>query len=160
MSFVSAMYEPTPPRGVPHKVTREGFVRNLFALLLFAASFLSAQSRFDGTWEMQMDTLRFAGPPEEYVFDKEMYHCLSCVPKVDVRTDGIDQKVAGFPNYDTLAVRILDSNSVKFTMKKAGKPTFVCTETVSPDGQTMTEEFTNTIESETVTGKSRVHQSK
>jgi hypothetical protein len=127
-------------------------VRNLLVLLLFASSFLLAQSRFDGTWEMKMDTLQFSGPPEEYLFDKEMYHCLSCVPKVDVKTDGTDQKVAGFANYDTLAGRIVDSNSVEFTMKKEGKPTFVCTETVSPDGQTMTEEFTNTMEAETVTG--------
>jgi hypothetical protein len=128
-------------------------VRNLLALLLFVPSFLFAQSRFDGTWEMKMDTLQFSGPPEDYLFADGMYHCKSCIPKVDVKTDGVDQKVVGFPNYDTLAVRILDSNSVEFTMKKEGKLTFVCTETVSPDGQTMTEEFTNTMEAETVTGK-------
>src|SRR6266478_4574802 len=106
--------------------SRRSPVRNLVALLLFAPSFLFAQSRFDGTWKMKMDTLRFSGTPEEYLFDKEMYHCLSCVPKVDVKTDGTDQKVAGYANYDTLAVRILDSNSV---------------------------EFSNTMEAETVTGK-------
>jgi len=133
--------------------SRRSPVRNLVALLLFAPSFLFAQSRFDGTWKMKMDTLRFSGTPEEYLFDKEMYHCLSCVPKVDVKTDGTDQKVAGYANYDTFAVRILDSNSVEFSMKKEGKPTFVCTETVSPDGQKMTEKFTNTMEAETVTGK-------
>jgi hypothetical protein len=127
-------------------------VKNLLALLLFAPSFLLAQSRFDGTWVMKMDTLQFSGTPEKYLFDKDMYHCLSCVPKVDVKTDGTDQKLTGH-NYDTLAVRILDCNSIEFTMKKAGKPTFVCTETVSPDGQTMTEEFTNTMEAETVAGK-------
>jgi hypothetical protein len=128
-------------------------VKNLLALLLFAPSFLLAQGLFDGTWEMKMDTVQFSGPPEKYLFDKEMYHCLSCVPKVDVKTDGTDQKVAGYPNYDTLAVRILDGNSVRFTMKKEGKLTFVSTETVSPDGQTMTEEFVNTMEAETVSGK-------
>jgi hypothetical protein len=128
-------------------------VRNLLALLLFVPSFLFAQSRFDGTWEMKMDTLQFSGPPEQYLFDKGMYHCLSCVPRVHVKTDGTDQKVAGFANYDTLAVRILDSNSIEFTMKKEGKPTFECTESVSPDGQTMTEAFTNTMEAETVTGR-------
>jgi hypothetical protein len=132
---------------------REVSVRNLLALLLLAPSILFAQSRFDGTWGMKMDTLRFSGPPEEYLYEKGMYHCLSCVPKVDVKTNGTDEKVAGFPNYDTLAVRILDSSSVEFTMKKEGKPSFVCTETVSPDGQTMTEVFTNTMEAETVTGE-------
>ena len=128
-------------------------MRNLLAALLLAPSLLFAQSRFDGRWQMRMDTLRFSGPPEEYLFDQDMYHCLSCVPKVDVKTDGTDQKVAGYANYDTLAVRILDRHSIRFTMKKEGKPTFVCTETVSPDGQTMTEEFTNTMEADTVTGK-------
>jgi hypothetical protein len=127
-------------------------VNYLLALLLFVPSLLLAQGRFDGTWAMKMDTLRFSGPSEKYLFEKDMYHCLSCVPKVDVKTDGTDQKVAGH-NYDTLAVRILDSSSIEFTMKKGDKPTFVCTETVSLDGQTMMEEFTNTMEAERVTGK-------
>jgi hypothetical protein len=122
------------------------------ALALFLTSSLFAQSRFDGTWEMKMDTLQFSGPPEDYLFDKGMYHCESCVPKVDVETDGTDHKVTGHP-YDTLAVRILDDRSVKFTMKKDRKTTFECVETVSQDDRTMTEEFTNTTEAETVRGK-------
>ncbi len=101
---------------------------------------------------MKMDTLQFSGPPEEYLIDKSSYHCETCVPKVDVEMDGKDHKVTGHP-YDTLAVRILDNRSVKFTMKKDGKTTFECVETVSPDDRTMTEEFTNTAEAETVTGK-------
>ena len=121
-------------------------------LFLLTSSTLQAQSRFTGTWEMKMDTLQFSGPPEEYLLDKGTYHCETCVPKVDVETDGTDHKVTGHP-YDTLAVRILDNRSVKFTMKKEGKTTFECVETVSPDERTMTEEFTNTAEAETVTGK-------
>jgi hypothetical protein len=73
-------------------------------------------------------------------------------PQVDVKTDGTDQRVAGYA-YDTLAVRVLDNRSIKFTMKKEGKTTFECVETVSSDRQTMTEEFTNTMEAEPVTGK-------
>jgi hypothetical protein len=122
------------------------------ALLLFLTSSVFAQSRFDGTWEMKMETLQFSGPPEDYLFDNGMYHCESCVPRVDVETDGIDHKVTGRP-YDTLAVRILDDRAIKFTMKKEGRPFFECIETVSPDEQTMTEEFTNNMEAETVTGK-------
>ncbi len=130
-------------------------MRNCRALVFFfllTSSTLPAQTRFDGTWEMKMDTLQFSGPPEDYLFDNGRYHCESCVPKVDVKTDGTDQKVAGHA-YDTLAVRILDSHSIQFTMKKDGKTTFECIETVSPDDRTMTEEFTNTMEAETVTGK-------
>ena len=128
-------------------------MKNLLVLLLFASSlFLRAQSLFDGTWEMKMDTLQFSGSPEDYLFADGMYHCKSCIPKVDVKTDGVDHEVAGY-SYDTLAVRILDDHAIKFTMKKAGKPYFECIETVSPDGQKMTEDFTNTMEAETVTGK-------
>jgi hypothetical protein len=102
---------------------------------------------------MKTDTLRFSGAPEEYVLDKGMYHCTTCVPAVDVKTDGTDQKVTGHPYFDSIAVRILDGSSVRFTMKKGGKTTFECTETVSSDRKTMIEEFTNTSEAETVTGK-------
>lgn len=102
---------------------------------------------------MKMDTLQFAGAPEEYVIDKGMYHCLTCVPKVDVKADGTDQKVAGHPYFDTITVRIVDDHAVKFTMKKDGLPTFSCVETVSQDGFTMAEDFTNIGEAETVTGK-------
>ncbi len=127
-------------------------MKEQLALLLFLTSAVFAQSRFDGTWEMKMDTLQFSGPPEEYLFEKGMYHCVSCVPKVDVKTDGTDQKVVGY-SYDTLTVRMLDDHSIKFTMKKSGKTTFDCVETVSADGKTMTETFTNTMEAETVSGK-------
>ena len=33
------------------------------ATLLFLTSAVFAQSRFDGTWEIKMDTLQFSGPP-------------------------------------------------------------------------------------------------
>jgi hypothetical protein len=124
----------------------------LALLFLLTSSNLQAQTLFNGTWEMKMDTLQFSGPPEEYLLVKGTYHCETCVPKVDVETDGTDHKVSGHP-YDTLAVRILDNHSIKFTMKKDGKTTFECVETVSPDDRSMTEEFTNTSEVETVTGK-------
>lgn len=127
-------------------------MRKLFALLFFMQSWMFAQSRFDGTWEIKMDTLQFSGPPEDYLFADGMYHCKSCIPKVDVKTDGVDYEVMGY-SYDTLAVRILDDHAIKFTMKKAGKPYFECIETVSPDGQKMTEDFTNTMDAETVIGK-------
>jgi hypothetical protein len=129
-------------------------VRKLLALLFLMPSWIFAQSRFDGTWEMKMDTLQlqFSGQAEDYLFSDGMYHCKSCIPKVDVKTDGVDYKVAGY-SYDTLAVRLLDDYTIKFTMKKAGKPFFECVETVSRDGQRMTEDFTNTTEAETITGK-------
>lgn len=39
---------------------------------------LLAQSRFDGTREMKIDTIRFSNRPEEHRL--RVYHCLTCVP--------------------------------------------------------------------------------
>jgi hypothetical protein len=87
-------------------------MRKLLALLFFMQSWMFAQSRFDGTWEMKMDTLQFSGPPEDYLFADGMYHCKSCIPKVDVKTDGVDHDVTGY-SYDTLAVQILDDHAIR-----------------------------------------------
>ena len=127
-------------------------MRSFFVFLLFAPPFLFAQSRFDGTWQMKMDTLRFSGTPEEYLLEKGMYHCATCAPRVDVKADGTDQKVTGH-YFDTIAVRVIDPRSVEFIQKKDRKVTFRVIETVSPDNQTMTEDFTNTMGAETVAGK-------
>jgi len=127
-------------------------VRSLCVFLLLAQPLLFAQSRFDGKWEMKMDTLRFSGTPEEYLLEKGIYHCATCAPRVDVRADGADQRVTGH-FFDTISVRALDSRSVEFIQKKDRKVTFRAIETVSPDNQTMTEDFTNTMGAETVAGK-------
>jgi hypothetical protein len=126
----------------------------LAACLFLAAAPLWAQTRFDGTWEMKMDTLQFSGAPEEYFIANSEYQCLSCVPKVDVKADGTDQSAAGHENYyDTIAVRVLDGRSVNFTFRKLGRPVALSKETVSPDGRTMLEEFQNLGGKESVAGK-------
>jgi hypothetical protein len=84
-----------------------GFLRYSYEKATFSAAFYAAMDvctgRFDGTWKMKMDTLQFSGPPEDYLFADGMYHCKSCIPKVDVKTDGVDYEVTGHA-YDTLAV--------------------------------------------------------
>jgi hypothetical protein len=127
-------------------------VKCLLALFLLIPSISSAQSRFDGTWEMKMETLVFSYNPLEYLQDKGMFHCISCTPRVDVKADGSDQKVMGY-SYDTLMVRVKNASSVEFIQKKNGTPTFVCTEIVSPDGDSKTEEFSETPTTQRVTGK-------
>ena len=110
--------------------------KRLAVLLLLTTSPLVAQTRFDGTWLMKMDTLQFSGTPEEYLVDQARYRCLSCVPPVDVKSDGSDQKVSGHDAYyDTMSARILDEKSVEFTFKKNGKVVARSSETVSPDGK-------------------------
>jgi hypothetical protein len=52
--------------------------------------------------------------------------------------DGKDYPVTGTPNYDSLSVKQVDSNTVKFTTKKAGKVVQTGSRTVSKDGKTLT----------------------
>jgi hypothetical protein len=122
-------------------------------VLVFPLS-LPAQTRFDGTWRMKMDTLQFSGTPEEYLIADGIYHCVSCVPKVDVNADGADHKVSGHEAYyDTIAIRVLDVHSLDFTFKKKGKPVAFSKETVAADGKTMLEEFRNYPLTDAITGK-------
>lgn len=126
----------------------------LAAFLVLLGTPLLAQTHFDGTWQMNMDTLEFSGPPESYLIQDGVYRCLSCVPPVEVKTDGTDQKVPGHESfYDTIAVKIENLYTVNFAFKKNGKPVSTTTETVSQNGQTMTEEFSNTTEKDPVVGK-------
>jgi len=126
----------------------------LAALFLLVSPSLFAQTHFDGTWRMKMSTLEFSGASEEYLIADGIYHCLTCTPKVDVKTDGADYKVSGHEvYYDTIAVRVLDARSLAFTFKKDGKLVATSKETVSADGKTMVEEFHNALQNDPVTGK-------
>jgi hypothetical protein len=65
-------------------------MKKLLALLLLAPGMLAAQTSFDGTWIAKTDTAKFPEKPEQYVLDKGMYHCSTCVPKMDIKADGQD----------------------------------------------------------------------
>ena len=49
----------------------------LLTLFLLMPTISFAQSRFDGTWEMKMETLVFSHSPIEYLLDDGMFHCIS-----------------------------------------------------------------------------------
>jgi hypothetical protein len=123
-------------------------------LFVLTCSHSFAQTRFDGTWRMKMDTLQFSGTPEDYLVADGTYQCLSCVPKVNVKTDGLDHNVVRHEAYyDSISIRVLDAHSLDFIFKKAGKPVAYSKETVAADGKTMLEEFNNAPETDPVIGK-------
>jgi hypothetical protein len=124
----------------------------LLAALLMASATLFAQSPFDGTWMTKLDTAKFPTKPDKYSLTNNMYECLTCVPKVAVKADGNDQKVTGHPYYDTLAVKVVNASSVELIEKKDGKVMGTDTRTVSSDGNTLNDKFTDTTGSQPVTG--------
>jgi hypothetical protein len=128
-------------------------MKKLLALLLLAPGMLAAQSSFDGTWVGKTDTAKFPQKPDQYVLDKSMYRCSTCVPKIDIKADGQDQKVAGSNYFNTRTVKIVDDHTVEFTDKKDGKTVYTETDTVSSDGNTLSQKFNDESEAQPVTGE-------
>jgi len=123
----------------------------LLVLCLFSRAARS-QSPFDGTWVL--DT----GKNESLASEKP--RVLSVADGVfrendrQIKADGSDQKVPVTGYWDTVSVRIVDDRTVEVISKKAGKPMFTETDTVSADGNTLTQVMKDTTEAEAVTFES------
>ncbi len=115
----------------------------LCVVLWFLPVMLFAQSPFDGTWKTNMAESKLSQKPYEFSVNKGMYDCESCAPKIkNLKADGQDQSVTG-QAYDTLAVQVVDANTIHVTAKKAGKTEFDQTRSASADGKMLTVSSTN-----------------
>ncbi len=114
-----------------------------------------AQSAFDGTWKFDLKTAKFPEKPDVYLLQDGMYHCKTCAPPVDVKADGQDQKVSGHPYYDMVSIKVVDDRTIEETHKKNGKTVATSKTWVSPDGNTLMFEFTDSsaTNADPVTGK-------
>jgi hypothetical protein len=127
-------------------------------MLLVAPLSGMAQSSFDGTWKVDVNKAQFPQKPDVYVLQDGMYHCKTCVPPIDVKADGQDQKVTGHPYYDTISIKVVDDRTVEETEKKGGKVVATSKTTVSPEGTTATVEFSDETASNggPVTGRAEI----
>jgi hypothetical protein len=129
------------------------------AMLLLAVfgfvGLLWAQSPFDGTWKVDLNTAQFPEKPQVVVLQNSTFQCSTCDPKINVKADGTDQPVQGSKDYDTLAVKVVDNKTVETTSKKGGRVVESSKTTASADGKTVTAEFTYYPEAskQPVTGK-------
>ncbi len=115
----------------------------VWVVLWFVPVMLFAQSPFDGTWKTNMAESKLSPKPYVFSVNNGMYECESCAPKIkNLKADGQDQPVTG-QTYDTLAVQVVDGNTIHVTAKKAGKPEFEQTRTASQDGKMLTNSVTN-----------------
>jgi hypothetical protein len=103
----------------------------------------AAQSVFDGTWKIDMNKVDFSKKPDVFVLQNGMYACKTCTPPYDVKADGTDQPVTGHPYYDTVAIKVVNENSIEETDKKDGKIVATSTSTVVADGETLTFTFSD-----------------
>lgn len=123
---------------------------------LFMPGLATAQSAFDGTWKVDMNNVELPKKPDVYLLQNGMYECKTCAPPIKVKADGQDQTVSGDPYHDTVAIRVISNREIEETDKKNGKTVATATTTVSPDGNTLTVEFSDSSDSNAapITGKS------
>lgn len=125
------------------------------ALALLAPASALADNPFDGTWKADVNSAQMPKKPDVFMLKDGMYSCTSCVPAIKIKADGTDQPVIGHPYFDVEAVKIVDDHTVQFTRKKGGKVVGTTTDTVSPDGKTMTFDYSDSSNTNAapVTGK-------
>jgi hypothetical protein len=148
------------PRNNPWQILdgEETMKKPLWFVLLLSVimpGLAMAQSAFDGTWKVDLKTAKFPEKPDVYLLQDGMYHCKTCVPAVDVKADGQDQKVSGHPYYDMKSVKVLDDRTIEEINKKSGKVVTTSKTWVSADGNKLMFEFTDSsaTNADPVTGK-------
>src|SRR6266481_2452458 len=126
-------------------------MKRLLTAMLFMAGRLCAQSPFDGTWMIDSDSMTVPEKPAVYLISKGMIRGVGCAGNVEIKADGDDRKIPTGSYWDTASVRVVDSSTVEIICKKAGKPMYSETDTVSPDGNMLTQMVKDTTEAEAVT---------
>jgi hypothetical protein len=125
------------------------------AILLLMPVVASAQNAFDGTWKIDLSKAEFPKKPDVYLLQNGMYQCKTCVPPINIKADGQDQKVTGHPYFDSMAIKVVNDHEIEETDKKNGKTVATSTTTVSSDGNTVMFSFSDSsnTNADPVTGK-------
>ena len=122
------------------KKNRYGFALLAIVLLPVMAA---AQSPFDGTWKQDLSQPKIHMKPLVYLMQDGMYHCESCPVPYTIKADGQDQKVSGMAWQDAVSVKVVDDHTIEVVRKKDGRVTNTQKRTVSADGNSLTEETTD-----------------
>ncbi len=122
---------------------------------LLLSGLVTAQSAFDGTWKIDTNKAEFSKKSDVFLLQDGIWECKTCVPPIKIKADGKDQTVVGHPYFDTVAIKVVSDREIEDTDKKNGKTVATSKMTVSPDGNTLTFEFSDSSHSngEPVTGK-------
>jgi hypothetical protein len=122
--------------------------KNPYGIALLAIVLLpvvvAAQSPFDGTWKQDLSKSKIHMKPLVYLLQDGMYHCESCPAPFTIKADGQDHKVSGMAWMDTMSVKVVDDHTIELVSKKDGRVTNTQKRTVSADGNSLTEETTDT----------------
>jgi hypothetical protein len=133
-------------------------MKGLLILAILWAGTAFAQSPFDGTWIIDSDSMTMPEKPMVYLVGDGMIRGVSCAGNVGIKADGDDQKIPQGSDWDTANARIVDANTVEISCKKAGKTMYTEIDTVSPDGNMLTQMIKDTTEATIETLSRRVEK--
>ncbi|MFL6760688.1 hypothetical protein [Sphingomonas sp.] len=104
----------------------------------------STDGTIDGTWKGDVSSVKFEQKPDEYLLQNGRFDCKSCIPPVSIAADGAYQPVTNHAYYDEESIKVVDDKTVQQSTKLKGRETGHATMAVSPDGKTLTINWTDT----------------
>lgn len=116
------------------------------SLLVLATSFTanksSAQNPFEGTWKLNVSTMKdsAAHKPSVLLLQDGVYECKSCPFKG--KADGTDQPITGVLDFNSIAVNVRNDHTIDLTFKKDSKVVMTDHMVVSKDGDLLTDNLT------------------
>ena len=128
-------------------------MRTLLACAILLSGPALAESPLDGTWVSKEDTASLDTRPYNISLADRVWKSDGPVPPISVKADGFDQPVKGHAYYDTVAVRSGGENAVEVVTKKAGKVATSSVFSVSADGETLTQKWTDQTTSPAQSGE-------
>ena len=121
------------------------------ALLVSFAAF--ADSPFDGTWVAKDESMTLDQKPYVFSLASGVFENKTAVPPYKVKADGTDQPVKGHATFDTVAVKSDAPDSLTTSVKKADKAMGGSTYSVSADGKTLTQKWSDQSGTEAASGE-------
>lgn len=131
-------------------------LRLLFTLLFFGGV-SAGQSPFDGSWVNKVGE-RLPEGLLSYSLSDGTFRCSCAIGNIEIKPDGIDHKTRDTAYWDTLNVQAADAHIVVLIAKKVGRTMFTEIDSVSQDGNTLTQMVKDTTEAETVTIETQSHR--
>jgi hypothetical protein len=129
----------------------------LLFFLFLLEGVVVGQSSFDGTW-----VNKGVGQPPlgraSYALAAETLRCSCAIGDIDIKADGYDHKTRETDYWDTLNVQAVDARAVLLIAKKLGRTMFTEVDSVSQDGNTLTQMVKDMTEAETVTIETQSHR--
>lgn len=115
------------------------------------ASAAAGGDAINGTWKTDPASIKINSKPDQYLLQAGQFSCPTCVPPIAVAADGAFHPVSR-PYADHMSLKVDDDHTITRTNQKGGKTTYTEKYSVSPDGKTLTINFTDTSAAKPVTG--------